>query len=127
MSFKDIQNHHAQNVFVNIDHFAEEVVFHGTEDLSEPCLMELDEPIRDIDGDQQTEFTGQLTLPAGASEVLQLDDNNPVLLCTLRGEVWDITDVGPEINGTYIIGVRRHTSETEHSNAFNLNRTQQLY
>jgi len=127
MSFKNVQNSHSESVFINVDHFAEDVIFHGTEDLSGPCLVQLDEPIRDIDGDQQTEFSGQLTIPISKSEVLQLGEGNPVLVCTLRSEVWDITDVGPEINGTYIIGIRRKTSETEHSNAFDMNRSQDIY
>ena len=125
MSFKDIQDSHAENVFVNEDHFGEEVTLSNGVDDDEQvdCLIQIDQPIRDVDGDEQTEFTGQLTLPKKYVDCLSLD-NNPVVTCTINDETWDITDVGPETNGVYVIGVRRHTSETKHSNAFDLNRIQ---
>ncbi len=126
MSLKTIMREHVTSVFMNADHFTETVTFHGVADLDVECLVKTDDGLRDNEGDDQTIFTGVIDFPTTEVDALQLD-SNPVLLVTVFGEVWDVIDVGPDLLGIRKIGIRRTSVETKHSNAFNLNRVQEIY
>lgn len=97
----------------------EDVVFHGTTDETVQCLVELDEAIRNDDGDEPATFVGQVLLPLEHKDTLELD-STPVTTCTVQAQVWHIVDVGADQHGLIPLGIRRHVAEITHSNRMGL-------
>ncbi len=127
MSLKSIMIEHVEAVFVNAEHFGESVIFHAPAgDETVVCLVRIDGPSRDNEGDDQTIFTGEIDIPDAHVSALAIDGVLPALTCTVFAESWNIIDVGPAVDGMRRLGIRRDTAETIHSNAFNLDRTQMI-
>ncbi len=80
MSLKSIMIEHVEAVFVNAEHFGESVIFHAPAgDETVVCLVRIDGPSRDNEGDDQTIFTGEIDIPDAHVSALAIDGVLPAL------------------------------------------------
>lgn len=86
------------------------------------AMFQPDAVARDDDGFSPTIHTATVQIPA-----VYYDDltENPTLTLTIRSTVWDIIDVGVKDNGMVPVAIRR--TDTDHSNAFDLQGNQHRY
>lgn len=127
-TLKTLIDGHVESVFLNMDHFGEIVLFtdHSGTPTSKPfkCLVEIDEPIRHDGGQFPTLYTGTLRFPATKRPQI-LSEASPSLTATIRGSVYDLTDMGADDFGFCNVGIRRELPA--HSNAVSLDGTQHRY
>ena len=125
MSLKDLITADVDNVFVQADEFAENVIVHASDgDRNLMAIVEIDEPIRDDNGYSPTLYVGKVRIKSGQRAAF-ISESNAALTATIRGFVWDITDIGEADFSMCNVGIRREIPE--HSNAIDLEGNQHRY
>ncbi|TWT57251.1 hypothetical protein KOR42_06090 [Thalassoglobus neptunius] len=126
MSLEDLIAADAESLFIQDADFGESVTFAGNDaaDVTLTAVVVIDRALRDASGTTPTLWTGEIILKASQRDSIVVDDG-PLLLVTVRGDSWRVTDVGEPDNGLVRVGIQRELPE--HSNAIDLQGVQHHY
>jgi hypothetical protein len=125
VSLNQLIEEHVTSVFLNINHFAELVIFNcPSGPLEITAQVFVDEPLRDDSGNRPTQYTGEIHIAEADVSKIARDGNYP-LTVHAQGNKWLLVDSGNSSAGMRIFGIRRN--ERKLSNAVTLDGKQNRY
>lgn len=125
MSLRNVILSDVEDVFLNVNEFAETVTFHcpsGPVELT--AIVDINDGATDDTGETPTTYTGQVSISAVDVPKLERDRDYPLTI-TVRENKWHVVDSGQVEHGMRVFSIRRQ--ERKLSNAVTLDGRQKRY